>query len=1001
MIGKENGDMIAKASQYRTWFCGALLLIITAALALPSSSAPTWEAQWIWLDDSGPQMNALAQARREIQLESPQSGIIYITADSRYRLYVNGEWIGDGPVRCFPHKQQYDEYDITRNLHPGANAIAVEVMHWGEETFQYLIGKPGLFAQLEIQDGGAAKRIVSDAEWKIRLHPGHERRTQRIACQQAFEEILDGRNWDASWQNPAYDDSQWNKAFVRGGAGTAPWTGMEARSIPYLTREPVYPLRALSVKQVQPPSLMSAVNIRYSLCEGNLTANHLPVRGVLASEIFSPVAQTLSVRPVNNLGGALYINGKRIINGFPIWSPVAVDIQAGENLVVYEPGKDTHWTCASFAFDAETPVHLEAALGPVGAQWAAVCFDRSDEKISNAIRQAKTWDELTFAGGTISPVDRLHVSPVVAYNAVWGGHEIDAQPKVSDLNLAFSDAPGYAVIEPSQGDTQILLDFGKELIGLIDLELEAPEGVIIDAAGFEAVEDGRIHWSSGNLCSFRYTTRDGYQRFLSRFRRGFRYAYLVFRNVTEPVKLHSVRTLLATYPDIRVGSFACSDPLLNKIWETGVWTLRMCSEDTFTDCPLYEQTYWVGDGRNEALVSYPVWGPTALTRRCAILPGQSLFRSPLTESQVPSGWQNIIPAWSFLWVQLADEYYLYSGDVDTLKAVYPDVKTLLDNCQAMCTDRGLFSIDAWNFFDWAGMDNSPKTCTHNNLLLAETAKRGARMAKALGLNDDVQRWESLRQQLIDAVNNELWNGEKRAYIDSIHDDGTLSKTTSQQTNSLALLYEAVPNEYKDELLQTIINPSEGMVKAGSPFSLFYVLEELAKENRSEEILSIIRKGWKPMLDKGATTFWETFPGYERDWWSRSHCHAWSAAPTFFLSACQLGVQPSEPGFAKFRIAPKPVDLSWCQGEFPTPAGVVPVSWNKKENGFELKTTIPAGTTAEIVLPVEPITFGVLKANGQTTAPDQPPQGIESIKASPEGWIFTVAGGQSLILEASR
>ena len=38
------------------------------------------------------------------------------------------------------------------------------------------------------------------------------------------------------------------------------------------------------------------------------------------------------------------------------------------------------------------------------------------------------------------------------------------------------------------------------------------------------------------------------------------------------------------------GMFRCSDSRLNQIWDFSAYTLRMCSEDTFTDCPTYEQT---------------------------------------------------------------------------------------------------------------------------------------------------------------------------------------------------------------------------------------------------------------------------------------------------------------------------------------------------------------------------------------------------------------------------
>ena len=67
-------------------------------------------------------------------------------------------------------------------------------------------------------------------------------------------------------------------------------------------------------------------------------------------------------------------------------------------------------------------------------------------------------------------------------------------------------------------------------------------------------------------------------------------------------RLHDAGKATASYPQARRGQFTCSDPLLNDIWDVGVRSVECCSEDTYTDCPTYEQTFWVGDGRNEALV---------------------------------------------------------------------------------------------------------------------------------------------------------------------------------------------------------------------------------------------------------------------------------------------------------------------------------------------------------------------------------------------------------------
>ncbi len=84
--------------------------------------------------------------------------------------------------------------------------------------------------------------------------------------------------------------------------------------------------------------------------------------------------------------------------------------------------------------------------------------------------------------------------------------------------------------------------------------------------------------------------------------------------------------------------------------------------------------------------------------------------------------------------------------------------------------------------------------------------------------------------------------------------------------------------------------------------------------------------------------------------TRSHCHGWSAAPTFFLSQYVLGVQPAEPGFAKVLIAPRPGGLSWAHGRVPTPHGAIECYWKSGRDGFLLDVTLPAGLPARLELP---------------------------------------------------
>ena len=86
-----------------------------------------------------------------------------------------------------------------------------------------------------------------------------------------------------------------------------------------------------------------------------------------------------------------------------------------------------------------------------------------------------------------------------------------------------------------------------------------------------------------------------------------------------------------------------------------------------------------------------------------------------------------------------------------------------------------------------------------------------------------------------------------------------------------------------------------------------------------------------MLDHGATTCWEVYPispvAEDGDQLSRSHCHAWSAAPAAFLPERVLGIRPLAPGWTKVLVAPEPCGLEWAEGSVPLPgAGRIDVSW---------------------------------------------------------------------------
>jgi hypothetical protein len=174
---------------------------------------------------------------------------------------------------------------------------------------------------------------------------------------------------------------------------------------------------------------------------------------------------------------------------------------------------------------------------------------------------------------------------------------------------------------------------------------------------------------------------------------------------------------------------------------------------------------------------------------------------------------------------------------------------------------------------------------------------------------------------------------------------------SQQTQTAAYISGVAQDDRATRCRAIIEKAPKGFVKAGSPFFMFFLLEALVEENRFKEMIDTIRSYWGVQIEQGATTFWETYhPDSPRV--TRSHCHGWSAAPTFFLSQYVLGVQPLEPGYQHVLLAPRPGNLKWAQGRVPTPYGVIESSWCSGKNEFELIAKLPVRKAVTIDLPFD-------------------------------------------------
>ncbi|MEN6372580.1 MAG: family 78 glycoside hydrolase catalytic domain [Armatimonadota bacterium] len=929
---------------------------------------------WIWTSEKTEDRNAFARFRRTFDY-SGGPAVIRITADSRYVLYINGEYIGQGPVREWPAHWRYDEYDIGPYLRQGDNAVAVLVNSFGEGNFQYIPAPKGLLAEIETSEG----IIVTDSEWLAMPDPSFFSSVPRIDSQEGFEEQFDAR-FDDGWTKPNYNGQNWPKAAELRPAIDGFHGVLEEREIPFLTLEPVLPKRLVESDLVTSIPYIFTVSPKPYIVPGDVSSNIIYDHAYLATQIWSPAEAEIKAVFVYNAMSRIKLNGvlqeQDILKLKSGWNSLVIRINGGhcpEMILCFDGPEGLRFSCTGKENGPEW-----AVVGPFGltdVDLRNIKYDMGDSYI--AVNPADPSCETGFAfweSGDVSsvvekpffqPIDEAHLPQTNVFFQAYTDKTADGNVKIDEKDCLIS-GNGWTTIypDPNGNDVRILLDFGKEVIGHHRFEIVAEAGTIVDFYNFEFIQpDGRKNLAEWMNNSFRYICRDGRQVYQTNQRRGFQYSYVIFRNMKQPVKLKGIQVLMSTYPQTGRGSFACSDSLLDRIWEVGAHTLRCCAEDTYTDCPTYEQTNWVGDARNEALIDWVINGDPRLWYRCLEQTGRSLERSKITESNVPAAWINILPVWSFLWMRSCREYFLFTGDKPKSRKLLDYVKQNIDGMLSYIGENGLINIRGWNMFDWAAMDTpSIGIVTHLNCFAALALKDGAELADMLGTKDG-DAWRNEAKKLSKAINTYLWNDEKAAYTDCMRGD-VQSSVFSQQTQTAAYLSGVAEGERTTRCRNIMHNPPDGFVKAGSPFFEFFLLEAFQDENRVQEFLDTIRKDWGFMVDMGATTFWEAWSGVGPDGrLTRSHCHGWSAAPTYFLSTYVLGVRPGGPGFSPAIIEPHPGDLTWCRGTVPTPLGDVEVQWqNEAGKPFEININAPKELELKVNLPRE----GKISINGVVT-----------------------------------
>jgi len=519
----------------------------------------------------------------------------------------------------------------------------------------------------------------------------------------------------------------------------------------------------------------------------------------------------------------------------------------------------------------------------------------------------------------------------------------------------------------------LVYDFGEVVAGYVRFELDGPAGAIVDFyPGEQRLPDGRVRIFDGipgfdPPIAHRYVLREGAQTW-ERFEwSGLRYLQVTYRHCTSPLQVRAVAVNQTGYPVQARGQFECSDPALNRIWQAGAKTLRLCMHDAYVDCPSREQRQWM-DAYVNARINYAAFGDTALVARLIRQIAESQRPEGLTMMAAPgdfavAGFTNI-PDFCLLWILTIGDYLAHADDPQIVDDVYPAVVRALQWFERHLNEEDLLTdVPLWVFVDWAETDKKGQV-TALNVLFVAALRVAATLAHLVEHARAARKYAELAQRVGTAVNRLLWDEDRGAYVDARRKEGP-SRRLSQQSNAAAIAFEVAPRERWSRIFATILDDrrlvlthalgADGRVTPfdesfnvvqAQPFYCHFLHRALRLDGRVTTVVDQIRARWSAMLADGESTLRET--------WQldpiTSQCHAWSATPTFDLSADLLGVAPLAAGFRRLRIAPQIAGLEWARGTFPTPHGEVKVAWHRHDGRVTLKISVPVACVAEVQCP---------------------------------------------------
>lgn len=527
---------------------------------------------------------------------------------------------------------------------------------------------------------------------------------------------------------------------------------------------------------------------------------------------------------------------------------------------------------------------------------------------------------------------------------------------------------------------KMLLDFKQNLSGMIHFTIDAHKGEkIIIRCGEMLDEEGNLTLKNIQLSAGKKTTplqkveyickegRNDYTMTFSVF--GFRYA-----EVESELNLCAENIeAAAVYSDFEeTGFFTCSNPLINQLVACTKWSAKSNSLDIPTDCPTRERHGWSGDAQiffetAAYLFDYASFSKKYLNdlydwqKKDGCLPqiapygGVDFYMSRMNGSV----------GWSDAGILIPYRFSKIYGDNEILEEYYERMKKYAGFMIHRCGKNGLLSkplhlkgeakkyaVNAGQSYgEWAEPadvypnDWKDMAAAHPEVSTAYTAyvmNCMAEIAEILEKDEDAAEYRHIAE------------GCRLAYQAMARREEFTLDTDRQarlvRPLAFNLLDEKQTTFAKKRLLEALDHYGW---RLGTGFLSTPLILDVLAQYDIEAAYRLLENekmpGWLFMPKNGATTIWESWEGTKAQGGIASLNHYSKGAVCAWLFTDMCGIRPD--GENHFVIAPKPGGhITHASAEYQSIYGKVSSSWEREDDHIIFTVTIPANTSAKIVLP---------------------------------------------------